>query len=197
MSFSTEERDLPVLLAISLELFFPLISLNTSNLLGAWENLIDFNIGRNIGAVDTVRRNRYETNKSISDENTRLNGLIGMMESLAYTEFATADDIVNSMLVVDDRFDAYFQNNEQTVVSLANDPLLRASVLQLRAGLKSVLDDQLSNAWRTVEIDPGRSSMSLTAYRWYGSLDNLENVVDLNPDVNAANFSKPITAITK
>lgn len=154
-----------------------------------------------IGSTDTVKRERNETNNSVIEEQTRITGLIGVMESLAFTEFATADDIAIASIIVDERFRAYFQENNQEaetgVVSLARDSDVRITVLQLKAGLKIVLDEQLANVWRTTEANPGFSSMALTAYRYYGNHETLENIIDLNHDVNSANFDKEITLVTK
>ena len=191
------------------------LTLDPATLTTMWQDLINFgtetttaegrpgppNTSSPIGPTDTVKRNRNETNKSLIDEQARITGLIGLMESLAFTEFTTADELTVSVAVTDERFSSYFQENEQEsetgVPSLAFNNDVRVSVLQLRAGLKNVLDAQLANIWRTVTERPGRSSMALTAYRYYGDHETLENIIELNPGVNAANFSKEITLVTK
>jgi prophage DNA circulation protein len=171
------------------------LSLDPAALSAAFAELIDFsNI---VGPTNTVKRERNETNKSITAEHTRINGLIGLIESFAYTEFGTDQEIIDAVALTDDRFNQYFENNELGVTSLANGPDLRSTMLQLRAASKIVIDEQLSNAWQITEIKPGRAPMSLTAYRYYGSLDNIDNLVGLNPSVNVANFNQQIKAITR
>lgn len=174
------------------------LTLDPAGLAAIWEETIDFGVNDEPGPTDTVKRNRNEANKAVIAEYNRVNGLIGLMESQAFTEFGTSDDIIASSAVTDDRFNAYFQEKDQlTDSSLSSDPNVRATVLQLRASLKTVLDGQLSNVWRTVTEKPGRSSMALTAYRYYGDHETLENIINLNPGLNSANFNKEITLVTK
>jgi prophage DNA circulation protein len=173
-----------------------------SSLAAAWLNLIDFNLGTSgtssdIGPVDTVIRLRNVTNASVSDEQTRLNGLVGYYESLAYTTFNTDDDLNNALLIADNAFSRYIEQNDQGITSLSKDPIFRSNILQLRIVARESLNSQLSNIWRVEDITPGRTSMALTSFRYYGNLDNLGNIINLNPEVNVSGFDETIKTITR
>lgn len=168
-----------------------------SDLSLAWENLLDFGIPVEIGPIDTVKRLNNETNRSIITEHTRLIGLLGLIQSNASTAFLTDQTLIDAQNLTDSRFEDYFQNNDFGILSLADDPDLRASALRLRFESKIVLDTQLPNLFRLVDVDPGRTSISLMLYRYYGNFDNQDTLISLNPDVNVANFNKTIKAVTR
>ena len=173
---------------------------NPESLILAWSNLLDFGMinGRpeDAGPTNTVKRLNNATNKSIIAEHTRLIGLVGLMESFANTEFLTDQELTDSQAITDSAYDLYFQQNDLGVVSLANDPDLRENVQQLRSEAKIVLDSQLPNLFRITEINPGKTSMALAAYRFYGNFDNQNSLISLNPGVNVANFNAQIKAVT-
>ena len=181
------------------------LSSEPENLTAMWNSLVNFNRGpgtnvSSLGATDTVSRLRRETNKSVIDESVRLAALFGLHQSIANTDFETENDLLAAMGNVNRLFTDYFENNVipvDGITSLADDQDLRSSAFQLRVLTKTTLDNQISNVWRIVNIDQGLSSMSLTAYRYYGDLDNIDNLIGLNPNVNVANFIQPINAITR
>lgn len=181
------------------------ISDEPENILAAWNSLFDFNIatGTNFSSLrptNTVSRARTQQNIASISEHARLIALIGIMESTAHTSFLTQEDLLAALENINTRFNNYLENNlipQPNIDSIANDPTFRASLHQLRVFTKTSLDAQISNIWRIADIDPGRSSISLTAYRYYGDLENVERLTGLNPNLNVANFNQTIRAITR
>jgi len=170
----------------------------------AWDSLLNFNLGpsgnsSSLGKTNTVQRERNESNKSIIDEHTRVTATIGLFESFANTDFGTSEDLSTSLETAEDAYTRYFQENVSIdgIASLVSDQTLRSAVDQLRVNTRISLDDQLANTWRVTALDFNRSSMALTAYRYYGNLDNVTTLASLNPTVNVANFNRSIDAVTR
>jgi prophage DNA circulation protein len=186
-----------------------LLIANTPDLMTtAWNNLLNFNIGESgnssdVGPVNTVQRQRKESDKSIIDENTRLNALINLYESYAYTLFATINEIETARALLDDAYNRYMElaiaeSEEAGVSTLASNSNVRSSMSDLRNKSRINFDTQEQNVWKVVTIEPGVSSMALVAYRYYGSLDTLDELTGLNTDVNAAGILvSEIQAVTK
>jgi prophage DNA circulation protein len=174
----------------------------------AWETLLDFNIGvtgnfSDIGPVTTLPRLERETNKSTLDEHTRLTALINLYESAAYTEFGTDLELEASRNQLDEKYTRYVEQAiadaaQSDVPSLAADPSFRTAIANLRTASRLNFNRQEQSVWRVVTITPGNTSMALMAYRYYGSLDQIDQVIGLNPDVNVANFNESsIQAVSK
>lgn len=165
----------------------------------AWENLLTFNTSLT-GPTNTVQRANSESNKSITKEQNEIIGLIGLFESVASTDFSTEDDLNSAIDTVNDAYKKHFENNvtgDDNITSLANNPDLRDSVSNLKVQTRLSLNSQLKNIWRVSDIDPGKSSMSLTAYRYYGSIDNVDDIINLNPDTSVLHIKNTIKAITQ
>jgi len=165
-----------------------------STLANAWKDLIDFERTRPDKPDNTASRKIVKNNSEITAEHTRLMGLMGLIASDANTEFNNTDELENSLKFTDERFADYLEKEPGL---LASDPEVRQAISLLRVMGKAALDKQASKIWRTTQINPGKSSMALTTYRYYGDLDNLDNMIKLNPSTSVANFKTKIRAVTK
>jgi prophage DNA circulation protein len=160
----------------------------------AWESLIDFGISEPVGKTNTVFRANEENNRLILNEHTRVNALINLYESAAFNDYATDLDIDQIRTVLND---AYITQMNSASGLLTMEPGVRTALSQLRTTVNKILDEKEQNIWRVVIISPGKSSMLLAGFRYYGSLDTLDLLQQLNPEVNTANFNQDITAVSR
>jgi prophage DNA circulation protein len=170
------------------------------DLLESWKRLVDFGFLDIQGLTDTVFRRNKENNKSSLNEHTRINALINTFEATAYTDFETETELDAAQKVLDDNYELLingFDTGSDDVESLAENPEVRKTMAELRTRTRKVLNDKDQNTWRVVDIEPGISSMALTSYRYYESLDNVDILRRLNTSVNAANFDTSIQAVSR
>jgi prophage DNA circulation protein len=165
-----------------------------------WNNLIDFGFLDLKLPVITESRRTSEGNRSALREHTRISALINSYEAGSNREYQTTDEINAARTELDTAYRRIMEEYDDDLDSdnlpvLAEDPDLRTAMASLRTGTMAVLNEKEQNAWRVVEIDPGQSSMALTSHRYYGNLDNLDIIRELNPDVNNASFEQAINAI--
>jgi prophage DNA circulation protein len=172
-----------------------------SDLSEAWDRLIDFGFLETPIGTDTVIQQNTENNKSTLNEHTRLTALVNLNESSADKDYTTEEDIDAQNKVLDDGYRRLMENfgndlDLTNVTPLAMDADFKAAMTTLRANTKAVLDAKRQNAYRVVTINPGTSSMALTAYRYYGDHEELDELQDLNPNSNHANFIGNIQAVS-
>lgn len=184
------------------------VSNDPSALIETWKGLLDFNLGSNgvssdVAPTPTIRRQVIEENDSILNEHTRLTALINLYEATAFNNYTTETEINNDEELLDSKYTDYVETaissiEDSNVASLAANPDFRTAMAQLRSSSKSNFTQKKQNVWRVVSISPGRTSMALATYRYFGDLDELDELIQLNPSVNAANFNKDaIQSVTK
>lgn len=167
-----------------------------------WNRLIDFGFLDIRLPIITESRRISEGNKSVLNEHTRIEALINSYEAGADREYETTDEIATTreeLNAAHERIMEEYDDDIDTdnVPVLAEDPDLRTAIADLRTNAEQILNEKEQNAWRVIQVDPGRSSMALTAYRYYGNIDNLDIVRELNPNANHADFDETINAISR
>lgn len=179
-----------------------------SELREAWTLMLSFGIGPNgitseFDPVNTVSRLLAATNSNLLDEWTRLVALANLYEAIAYTDFTTVDKLTEAQKLLDDKHKNYLEDAisltaEAGLVSIATDPEVRRTFIDLRNVAREAINTKSQNLWRVVSISPGRSSMALTAYRYYGNLDQLDLIKELNSSVNVGTFNEDeLSAVSK
>jgi prophage DNA circulation protein len=192
-----------------------------------WRNMVNFGLSttpdalgtRADGSVNsisdtdpitTVGTSRLESNKAIISEHTRITGLIGIFESIAFTDFQTTSQLEQAIQILNQKYNDYFENNnypksdnpalntkEYAIPSLANDPNVRTQMLELKTNVNTIVESQLANIWRITEISKMKTSMMLTSYKYYESVDNASIISSLNPNTNISNFNEPIKIVER
>ena len=168
----------------------------------AWENLTTFGLADPPSPTDTFKRIQTFTNESLLNQHTRLNSLGRAYESVSYTEFTTDEQLLKFQAFLEQTYISLLQESIKEVSGaqtpqLALDADVRLSFATLRSTTQQVINEKLENVWKIVDISPGLSSMALTAYRYYGDIDNLGVLFILNQDQNVSGFSDPIKAVSK
>lgn len=172
-----------------------------SDLSDTWERFIDFGFAEVPPVINTIIRRNTENNKSTLNEHTRLTALVNLHESSADKNYSTEDDIEAQRKVLDDGYKRLMEDFKDdididNVTSLAMDADFKAAMTDLRTNTGKVLDQKAQNAFKVVTINPGISSMSLTAYRFYGDHENLDELQDLNPGISWSNSQGNIQAVS-
>lgn len=160
----------------------------------AWEDLTSFNLSAPTVDTNTFKRQQISNNNNTLDSHTRLNALARLYESAAYTEFQTDVELDNFRSVLEEIYTTLVQVDNDPI---ANDPDVRLNFAQLRSTTYLVLNEVEQNVWKITDIEPGKTSIALTTYRYYGDLDNVALLATLNPDVNVSGFNNGIQAVTK
>lgn len=176
-----------------------------------WKSLSRYESSREPGPTNTVDRDAIEVNTQIINGHTRINALIGMYESIAdsastsgttdaastqitsiidggttETEadlvFQTADQLEAARAELEETFNQIMGDSEGN--PLVDDSDIRTTLLELRNITNALLDEVQENLFNIQDVQPGETSLALLSYQYYGSLDNLEILRQLNPDMS-------------
>lgn len=172
------------------------------DLIDAWNDLTDYGFLDIQGDTNTKKTQEAESNKSILREYARLVALINLYEAYAHKDYQTDVELSDARNVLDAKYNELIEMfsddiDVENVSVLTTDNDFRNSIASLRVTANGVFDEKEQNVWRVVTISPGKSSMALTAYRYYGSLDQLDLITGLSPSVNHANFNQDIMAVSR
>lgn len=165
-----------------------------NKLVSQWQDIIDFGFLEDDGPTNTVPRAAAENNRVLLNEHTRVTALVNLYEAYAYTAFSTDEELDKARTILNEAFLDDFSSDAGIVVQ---DPDVRDEVNKLRVITNEVFNQQEQTVWSIVQIEPGKTSMVLTTFRYYNSLDDVDTLRNLNPRVNAANFNEEITALSK
>lgn len=167
----------------------------------AWERLVQVPRSE-IGYTKTSYDIENQQNKSAVEEYARLNSLVNTFESKIFTDYTTDTDLVNARSFLDTHYRLFFNNENEIITdngleSLAEDPDVRRTFLDLRVTARTIFDEKEKAIFRVSEIFPGKSSLAMTAFRYYGNLSLVDKLIGLNPSVNHAHFNKGIQCLSK
>ena len=172
-----------------------------ADLFDSWNRLIDFGFLDIKKDVITPSRERAQGNKSILSEHTRLTAFVSLTEAAVYKEQPTEIELNADRKIIDDNYKRLLEDftediDTENVPVLAQDPVIRAAISDLRVLASKVFDQKEQNAWKVVTISPNLTSMSVTAHRFYGNFDTLNELQNLNPGVNHSRVSGDIQAVS-
>lgn len=166
----------------------------------AFDNLLEYPLTVPVSSPLTVEQSERKQSDLTVVEHMKITSLIGAYESKVHTDYTTDDELTADRKNLDTNYrslltDTNNQISEVELTSLANDPEVRSTMADLRVTARKIFDEKEKAVFRIVEINPGRGSMSLTCFRYYGSLDNLTKLTDLNPSISHANFYEIMKAL--
>lgn len=195
-----------------------------ADLFDSWKDLTDFGFledplgifstgtstTSDSSAVDTFHRKEEDADRTTLNEHTRLTSLVNLYESSAHKDYDTEDEInevrefLNTtynkqmeLFTVDDSDNTLTDAQLAENPPLANDPDVRKDIQKLRTTVNKILDQKEQVVWRIETIEPKLSSVALTAYRFYGNIDNLDILKNLNPSINVSNSASDIQAVVR
>lgn len=167
----------------------------------AWDRLISTELTVST-APKTQKQSDGDQNDYTITEHLKLTSLANSYESKVYTDYTTDEILSTARSKLNQNYkNGLRKKNEEIeavgLKSIANGQDVRSEFSTLRNLSRKVFDEKEKAVYRVVDITPGRSSMSLTAYRYYGGLDFIGQLVTLNPTVNHAGFYTTIKALTE
>ena len=172
-----------------------------SQLAPAWDRIMDIDIPL-ISSTTTPSQKEKEQDKSILSEQMRLIALANAYDSKVNYEYTTEEQLLEARNTLDYYYrlflnDSYEEIESSDIETIAGDPDVRAEFAELRVIARQVFDEKRKTLFRVINITPGITSMSITSFRYYGNLDYIEDIIDLNPEVNVANFNTTIKALSQ
>lgn len=170
-------------------------------LAAAWENLIKYPLTIPLSRPSTRDKQESEQNRIAIIEHLKLTALAASFEAEVYRNFVTDDELAETRAGLNDSYDDQLKRNNEYIsdiglISIANDPDIRSSFATLRINSRKVFDEKRKAVFRVTNINPGMSSMALTTFRYYGGIDLIDEMIELNESVNACNFNEQIKALT-
>lgn len=173
---------------------FDSVSTDISEYFNLYNTLTLFGNDRTAKPQITAKRITEEINLAAIEDHARLNGLMGMYEGAVYTNYATDIDLLADQATLEEKYNTFIQ--EAPDDSLAYNPDVRRIINEMRVRSRDVFEERLQNIWRVVDIDPNEASIALTSYRYYGSFDQLNALINLNPKVNVSVFNETLRGLT-
>lgn len=149
-----------------------------------WRGLATYDKNRPQGKLTTRDRIAAENNANVLGSHTRTNALINLYESVAASTYNTDQELQEARAELEQLFIDTLGDNSNN--PLADDNDLRQAVLDLRNVTNLTLDGLASNVFNIETVTPGETSLTLLCYQFYGNLDNLETLRQLNLNVNHA-----------
>lgn len=167
----------------------------------AWNNLLDYPLTIATSSATTPDQQQREQNNTAIVEHLRLTALANSYESKVYKDYTTDDNLTAARAQLNESYNSQLKSENETIaevnlISLANDQELRSSFATLRTNARRVFEEKEKAVFRVVNITPGRSSMALTSYRYYGSIELLDQLIELNESTNSSGFNEQIKALT-
>ena len=74
---------------------------------------------------------------------------------------------------------------------------IRNNFNTLKNNTNKVLNEKLANAWNVVSVTEPITSMTLLSYRYYGNIDNIDTIINLNKNLNTSGFKHPADILSE
>jgi len=162
-----------------------------------WEKLSSFGEDDSTIPENTVQRQEAADNRRLLNNVVQVISLVGQYESAVYSDIKTDDELIDVQKDISDFFDQIVNTAAEDKNTIASDQTVLSLLYELRNNSRQVFDELLQNVWRVVDLEKQRSTIFLTAYRYYGDIDNLDLLISLNPQVNNAGYNEEIKAVSK
>lgn len=121
----------------------------------------------------TASRQERNRNRALLNDTVQAVALSYSFENSAAIEFTTVDDI-------EERADALEEQYKKLIVSDGLDEDSKSSITDLRVEAQQFFETQKLVAQQIIEIETLPTSARLLSYRYYGSSELGQNIVDLN-----------------
>lgn len=168
-----------------------------SDLYDLWRSFADFGNDDSDIEPTTVKRQEIIDNRNLINSAIQMMSLIGLYESSVYSAFETDVELLARQEILSNLFDEIARTQIENSNVIAEDQDVITNIYKLRDESRQVFNSKLQNIWRVVEIERQRSSMFLVTYRYYNSIDNLDTIINLNPELNVAGFDSALKAVSK
>jgi len=159
--------------------------------IASFENFYDF--GDDDTGLDVV-----ETFELLERDDTRekLNATMQTMallmsyRNIPQVNFLTDEDVNEQRQKLDDQFEKILE------FGIINQ-IDKTALFNIRNLIRVFLDEQAKIAYKIEEIEVNETSITELVYRFYGDLDNYENIINLNQFKNLSHIEGTIKILTK
>lgn len=172
------------------------------DLADAWNSIIDFGFDDEAISNTTIKRTEISTNNESINDYVQIQALARSYEAAVYTSYKTDVELNTRQETIEDNFKRIMvcritpeALTIRNLIPLQAD--VRSAAYVLRTNFKKAMQRLLQNVWRVVTISPGRSSLFLTTFRYYGNFDNLDLLSTLNPEVRHSCILDSIKAVAQ
>ena len=169
-------------------------SANIGSFYSGFLGLTIFGNDRVSSDLTTQKRINEENNLSVFEDLTRVNALASAYEAATYADYETADELITTKEELEQTYDTIIATSADN--GLIFNPDVKSLMNELRSTSRKVFDQKQQNTWRVVDVQSGESSLALTSYRYYESIDNIGTLANLNPNVNFSISDSDIKGIS-
>jgi prophage DNA circulation protein len=174
------------------------IASTPQNLYNSFNNLIAH--AKVLLPTNTFLRRQRNNNSKIINDTFDLLSFNFLLESAAYTEFNTNLELNETQDNINYHYNTFFRSDEEinpNLFYLTDDIDIKNIFSESYKLFVDIFVEKEQKTWKIEEITPGKTSMALTSYKYFGDLDKLDIINQLNPSVNHCGFNESILSITK
>ena len=142
----------------------------------------------------TAIRAITNNNNDLIITQTKLAALAGYSLIITQLDYETAQDLQDRLDIFEESFTTLINENTN---QLAIDQSVRNSFLDLKQTVRSVLKERQQNLPKIKDLDTDLVSPSVFAYRFYGDLNNLDTILNLNKQKNNSAFDETVQMVFK
>ena len=124
-----------------------------------------------------------------------------MYESISYKDIDTTDDINNYKNKLNEDYKSnmidFIDEFDDNPELISKEIEIRNNFNTLKNNTNKVLNEKLANAWNVVSVTEPITSMTLLSYRYYGNIDNIDTIINLNKNLNTSGFKHPADILSE
>jgi len=156
---------------------FELLGSTPENQFEIEQGLFDFGLDQEVIARTTLQRIERDNNRDILNSAMRSNALAQAYNTVTDLTFDTEDDIKDTQQILDNQFDFIIDDNNLSDTTVRN-------LKELRVQVRKFLEDETVNAYKISQVQTSEMSATIFTYQYYGSVDNTQQIIDLNNSLN-------------
>lgn len=138
----------------------------------------------------TVQKAERETNRQTINSAMNISALNNAYNTIPQLSFNTEDDIKIIQTQLDDQYEYVIANN-----NVPDDTIQQ--VKDLRVLVTQFLDQKLVNTYKISNIQTSELPMTVLCYQYYGSIDNTQNLINLNNTIDSSFVSGNVKILTQ
>jgi hypothetical protein len=134
-----------------------------------------------------------------------MNSVVSLPESIVAKNQLTTEEIIVDRNYINREFDEnvnnifdYYYNDifYNDLLFIVNDQQTRDQLILLKNYTNIVMNDKIQNSWKIRVVNTNLTSFSLLSYRYYGNIDYLDDIMNLNKDKNSSAFRNDVNILS-
>ena len=175
-----------------------------------WKSLVNYGKALTIPRTSTLDSNttyrkQAKNNLSLLDQVVVMNSVVSLPESIVSKNQLTTEEIIVDRNYINREFDEnvnnifdYYYNDifYNDLLFIVNDQQTRDQLILLKNYINIVMNDKIQNSWKIRVVNTNLTSFSLLSYRYYGNIDYLDDIINLNKDKNSSAFRNDVNILS-